>query len=70
MDRCRETRQMPSNLKNQSVSTKRRRIAKLAEQSPEMSFTSLHHLIDIDWLKEAFSVRSYSTGYGMASCDV
>ena len=65
MDRCRETRQMPSNLKNQSVSTKRRRIAKLAEQSPEMSFTSLHHLIDIDWLKEAFRLTRKNRAPGI-----
>ena len=65
MDRCRETRQMPSDLKNQSVSTKRRRIAKLAEQSPEMSFTSLHHLIDIDWLKEAFRLTRKSGAPGI-----
>jgi RNA-directed DNA polymerase len=45
---------MPSNLKNQDVSTKRRRLAELAEQSPELGFTSLNHLIDIDWLKEAY----------------
>jgi len=54
MDRHRETRQMHSNLRNADVSTKRRRIARLAEQSPEMGFTSLNHLIDIDWLREAF----------------
>jgi RNA-directed DNA polymerase len=37
-----------------SVSTKRRRIAELAERSPQMGFTSLAHLIDIDWLHEAW----------------
>ncbi len=37
------------------VSTKRQRIAQLARQSPEMGFTSLAHLIDLDWLKEAFN---------------
>ena len=36
------------------VSTKQQRIALLARQSPEMGFTSLAHLIDIDWLTEAF----------------
>lgn len=36
------------------VSTKRQRIAQLARQSPEMGFTSLAHLIDIDWLRAAF----------------
>src|SRR3954463_14593604 len=36
------------------VSTKRQRIAQLARQSPEMGFTSLAHLIDIDWLLQAY----------------
>lgn len=54
MDRRWGTRQMPSNLRNVDVSTKRRRIARLAEQSPEMGFTSLNHLLDIEWLREAF----------------
>lgn len=37
-----------------SVSTKQERIAKLAEQSPEMGFTSLAYLMDIEWLHEAY----------------
>lgn len=65
MDRRGETRQMPSNLKNEDVSTKRRRIAMLAEQSPEMGFTSLNHLIDIDWLKEAFRLTRKSGAPGV-----
>ena len=36
------------------VSTKQERIAGLAKQSPQMAFTSLAYLMDIDWLKEAF----------------
>ena len=36
------------------VSTKQERIAALAKQSPQMAFTSLAHLMDIDWLKEAY----------------
>jgi RNA-directed DNA polymerase len=36
------------------VSTKQRRIAELARQSPEMGFTSLAHHIDINWLREAY----------------
>ena len=28
--------------------------AKLAKRSPQMAFTSLAYLIDIDWLKEAY----------------
>ena len=60
MDRSRETQQMHSNLRNKDVSTKRRRIARLAKQSPELGFTSLNHLIDIDWLKEAFRLTRKS----------
>jgi RNA-directed DNA polymerase len=36
------------------VSTKRQRIAELARRSPEMGFTSLAYLIDIDWLHQAY----------------
>lgn len=43
---------MPRN--STSVSTKRERIAELAKQSPQMAFTSLAYLMDIDWLKEAY----------------
>ena len=37
-----------------SVLTKQERIAALAKQSPEMAFTSLAYLMDIDWLREAY----------------
>jgi RNA-directed DNA polymerase len=37
-----------------SVSTKQQRIAALAKQRPEMSFTSLNHYLDVDWLREAY----------------
>lgn len=37
-----------------TVSTKQQRIATLAKQSPQMGFTSLAHLMDLDWLREAF----------------
>lgn len=37
-----------------SVSTKQRRIAELARQSPQMSFTSLAYLMDVSWLREAY----------------
>ena len=43
---------MPRNSTN--VSTKQERIAELAKQSPQMAFTSLAYLMDIDWLKEAY----------------
>jgi RNA-directed DNA polymerase len=43
---------MPRN--STIVSTKQERIAALAKQSPQMAFTSLAYLMDIDWLKEAY----------------
>ncbi len=52
LDRCREIRQMHSNLTD--VSTKRQRITELARTRPEVVFTSLAHLIDLDWLDEAY----------------
>jgi hypothetical protein len=36
------------------VLTKQRRIAELAKRSPELSFTSLNHYLDVDWLAEAY----------------
>jgi group II intron reverse transcriptase/maturase len=36
------------------VSTKQQRVAELAKQSPQMGFTSLAYLMDIDWLHEAY----------------
>ena len=37
-----------------NVSTKQERIATLAKQSPQMAFTSLAYLMDIEWLHEAY----------------
>lgn len=37
-----------------TVTTKQVKIAALARQAPEMSFTSLSHHIDIDWLHVAY----------------
>jgi len=37
-----------------SVLTKQQRIAELARRSPQMGFTSLAYLMDIDWLEAAF----------------
>jgi RNA-directed DNA polymerase len=36
------------------VSTKQQRVAELAKQSPQMGFTSLAYLMDVDWLHEAY----------------
>jgi group II intron reverse transcriptase/maturase len=43
------------------VSTKQERIATLAKQSPQMSFTSLAYLMDLQWLTEAYH-RTRKTG--------
>lgn len=37
-----------------TVSTKQQKIAEMARQAPEMSFHSLSHHIDTDWLREAY----------------
>jgi RNA-directed DNA polymerase len=39
----------------EAVSTKQRRIAELARERPELAFTSLAYLIDLDWLREAYA---------------
>jgi RNA-directed DNA polymerase len=45
---------MPGTPRPDPVSTKRRRIAQLARDAPDMAFTNLAHHIDIDWLLEAY----------------
>ena len=39
---------------SETISTKLRRIAKLAQQMPETALNNLSHHIDIDWLREAW----------------
>jgi RNA-directed DNA polymerase len=41
-------------LESKSVYTKQQRIAKLAKQMPDASFTSLAHYVDFAWLEEAY----------------
>ena len=48
----RETRE--GTLGPANLSTKRRWIAELARKDPHRVFTSLHHLIDLDWMVEAY----------------
>jgi retron-type reverse transcriptase len=48
-----------------NVSTKQERIAALAKQSPEMAFTSLAYLMDIDWLKEAYRLTRKDGAVGV-----
>src|SRR5215472_4628510 len=44
-------KETPSSM---SISPKIERIATLAKQAPHMSFTTLAHHIDVDWLREAY----------------
>ena len=46
--------QMTDTPRSQVISTRQRKIAELAQQAPELSFTTLAHYIDIDWLREAY----------------
>lgn len=46
---------MPGSLNLGSISTRLRRIARLAKEDPERSFLSLAHYIDEHWLREAYS---------------
>ena len=45
---------MPGTPGPDPISTRRRRIAELARQSPQAAFTTLAHHIDIDWMHEAY----------------
>ena len=47
-----------------NVSTKQQRIAELAKQRPDVSFTSLNHYLDVDWLREASRRRRKDSAPG------
>ena len=47
-----------------NVLTQQQRIAELAKQSPEMSFHSLSHHMDVDWLQEAYGKLKKSSSPG------
>lgn len=44
---------MTEPLNSGNISTKIQRIAELARRHPERVFRSIHHVIDIEWLREA-----------------
>src|SRR4051812_23784373 len=46
--------QMPGTPSPDPISTRRRRIAELARQSPQAALTTLAHHIDIEWMHEAY----------------
>jgi len=45
---------MSESLNSGSISTKLERLAELARKHPERAFMSLHHVIDVEWLREAY----------------
>lgn len=45
---------MSESLNSGSISTRLARIAELARKHPERAFMSLHHAIDVAWLREAY----------------
>ena len=45
---------MPDMPRSEPISTRQQTIATRARQAPELSFTSLHHHIDLEWLREAY----------------
>ncbi len=48
-----------------TISTKLQRIAKQAESNPEMVFNNLYHLLDFDFLVEAYSRTRKSSAPGI-----
>lgn len=48
--------------------TKRQWIAKQAREHPERVFTSLHHLIDLDWMFEAWALTRKDGATGIDGC--
>jgi len=44
---------MPETLSSTNISTNIERIAELARKHPERVFSSIHHVIDMQWLREA-----------------
>ena len=51
-NRWRETRERTLSLTN--LFTKRQRIAELARSKRGVALSTLHHVIDLEWLKEAY----------------
>jgi len=47
------------------VSTKRQWIAEQAREHPDRVFTSLHHLIDLDWMLEAWALTRKDGAVGI-----
>src|SRR5208337_4063073 len=51
-NRCRETRE--ETLGSANLSTKRQRISELARTKAGTALSTLHHVIDLEWMREAY----------------
>ena len=56
---------MGDTLRSQAISTKLQGIAEQAIRYPEMVFTTLVHLIDVDFLREAYRHTRKSASPGV-----
>jgi RNA-directed DNA polymerase len=56
---------MPGTPRPETVYTKQRRIAKLARNAPDLSFTTLAHHIDIVWLRKAYALTRKDGAVGV-----
>lgn len=56
---------MSETLNSGSVSTRLQRIAELARQHPERSFRSIHHMVDIELLREAHGLTRKGGAVGV-----
>ena len=56
---------MTSTQRLDNVSTKRQRIAKQARRQPALTFTSIAHLIDLEWLHRAWDLTRKDAAVGI-----
>ena len=56
---------MTDTPRSETVYTKQERIAELARNCPDMSFTNLAHHIDIDWLRKAYALTRKDGAVGV-----
>ncbi len=52
-------------MRSKNVYTKQQRIAELARQMPDVSFTSLAYHIDLEWLREAYRASRKDSAAGV-----
>src|SRR3984893_19458327 len=62
---------MGRDMSHTNLSTKRRWIAELARRKPGEVLTSLHHVIDLEWMREAYELtrKDGATGIDGVTAD-